>query len=237
VAPDTPLILLGLLDGRVRFATPASDDTPPVEGARFADARESGALLPGHEAAALAMARGLLLWHEATRFCPRCGAPVRLEQAGHLLRCTSEGCGTTHHARIEPSIITLVTDGGERCILGRSRRHPPGMHSCFAGFVEPGESLEDAVVREVREEIGVGVVDVEYHSSQPWPFPAALMIGFIARTDDAEIRMEDGDGEILEARWFTRAELLASPEDDTLRLPRASSIARRMVEDWLRGQA
>ena len=202
------------------------------EPARFVDLREAGALLPAPEAAVAATARGLLAWHAQSRHCGRCGAPTRGEAAGHVLRC--DGCGASHHPHIEPAIITLVTDGGDRCVLGRSRRHPAGMHSCFAGFVEPGESLEAAVAREVREEIGLEVEDVHYHSSQPWPFPSQLMIGFTARASTFDIRLDDD--EIRSARWFARAELLASPEDETLRLPRPDSVARRLVEDWLRSE-
>jgi NAD+ diphosphatase len=209
----------------------AADQPPiaPPEGARYADLREVGAVLPSDEAALSATARGVLAWQAANRYCGRCGSRTRAEPSGHVLHC--DGCGASHHPRIEPAVITLVTDGGDRCVLGRSRRHPPGMHSCFAGFVEPGESLEAAVAREVREEVGLEVSEVRYHSSQPWPFPAQLMIGFRARAKTFEIILDDD--EIRSARWFTRDELLASPEDETLRLPRRDSLARRMVEDWL----
>lgn len=150
-----------------------------------------------------------------------------------MRRCTEPGCATMHFPRTDPAVIMLVTDG-ERALLGRNRNFPlPGMYSTLAGFVEPGESLEDAVAREVREETGIVVGPVVYHSSQPWPFPANIMLGFHARALSREITVDPG--ELEDARWFSRDFLRSHRDDDTFRMPRRDSIARRLIEDWLAG--
>jgi NAD+ diphosphatase len=145
-------------------------------------------------------------------------------------RCPNPACGATHFPRTDPAVIMLVVDG-ERCLLGRQSQWPPGMHSTLAGFVEPGESLERAVAREVREEAGIEIDDVAYHSSQPWPFPSSLMLGFTARATTTELRVDTT--ELEAARWFEKDWLLAHEDDDAFRLPRRDSIARRLIEDWL----
>ncbi|MFZ5791557.1 MAG: NAD(+) diphosphatase [Pseudomonadota bacterium] len=204
---------------------------PELEGqGRFADLRSVGPLLGQAEGQLLAYARGLMHWHQRHRFCGVCGAPTRSEEAGHLRRCTDATCATAHFPRTDPAVIMAVTDG-ERLLLGRQASWPAGMHSVLAGFVEPGESLEEAVAREVKEEVGLDVEAVSYHSSQPWPFPASIMLGFTARARTSEIRISPD--EIAEAGWYTRAQLLASPENERFRLPRRDSIARRLVEDWI----
>ena len=147
-----------------------------------------------------------------------------------MRRCTNETCGAQHFPRTDPAVIMLVHDG-ERVVLGRQKVWPPGMHSVLAGFVEPGESLEDAVRREVAEEVGIALGEVTYHSSQPWPFPSSIMLGFMARATTTELNL--ATDEIETARWYTRAELRASPENEVFKLPRRDSIARRLVEDWL----
>ena len=150
-----------------------------------------------------------------------------------MRRCTDPGCAAMHFPRTDPAVIMLVIDG-ERALLGRNKNFPlPGMYSTLAGFVEPGESLEDAVAREVREETGVTVGPVVYHSSQPWPFPANIMLGFHAVALSTEITIDFG--ELEDARWFTRDYLASHRDDDTFRLPRRDSIARRLIEDWLAG--
>lgn len=178
--------------------------------------------------------RGVLLWHTAQRHCGRCGAPTIAAEAGHTLNCTNTSCGATHHPRIDPAVITLVTDG-ERVLLGRNRRRPGSIYTCFAGFVEAGESLEAAVEREVLEEVGVRLAEVRFHSSQPWPFPAQLMVGFTATAATFDIRLDEE--EIAEARWFTRDELRAIVPEGPVQLPRGDSVARRMIEGWIRGEA
>jgi len=193
--------------------------------------RAIGPLLGRRDGALLAYARGMLTWHRRHRFCGVCGYATAVEDAGHLRVCQNADCRTNSFPRTDPAVIMLVHDGGDRAILGRQKIWPQGMHSVLAGFVEPGESLEDAVAREVLEEVGVPVEDVTYHSSQPWPFPSSIMLGYWARavSDDLDVNTF----ELESARWVTRQEMRASPEDATFRLPRRDSIARRLVEDWL----
>jgi len=230
-------VLLGLLEGRAYFAVDLSRLEQPLAAmseagsVEFTDLRRVGPLLPRQEAALLAYARGIAYWHERHGFCGVCGAPTRSEDGGHVRRCTNPQCAATHFPRTDPAVIMLVHDG-ERCLLGRKAGWPAGMHSTLAGFVEPGESLEEAVAREVFEEAGLRVDEVRYHSSQPWPFPASLMLGFHARARSHEISIDAA--ELEHAAWFERGFLLAHRDDDRLRLPRRDSIARRLVEDWLR---
>jgi len=199
----------------------------------FRDLREFGPVIERSEGAVLAYARGLLHWHNRHRFCGVCGSATESAQAGHVRRCTNPDCGTSHFPRTDPAVIMLVHDGGDHCVLGRQKIWLPGMHSTLAGFVEPGESLEEAVAREVFEEVGikVAVKDISYHSSQPWPFPSSIMLGFHARCDRQPLRVSEL--ELESAGWFSRQELLASPEDENFRFPRKDSIARRLIEDWL----
>lgn len=230
------VVLLGLLEEVAHFAIDFShlDDAAAasalVGGGEFADLRRYGALLDHREGAILAYARGILHWHRQHRFCGVCGAATASVQAGHLRVCTNPQCRTQHFPRTDPAVIMLVTHG-ERCLLGRQKVWPPGMHSTLAGFVEPGESFEEAVAREVLEETGVRVEAVRYRSSQPWPFPASIMVGFQAKAAGTALAVNRV--ELEDARWFSRAELLASPENETFRLPRRDSIARRLIEGWL----
>jgi NAD+ diphosphatase len=177
-------------------------------------------------------------WHQRHHFCGVCGSPTRSEEAGHQRRCTNSACNAVHFPRTDPAVIMAVSDGArngkDRLLLGRQASWPPGMRSVLAGFVEPGESLEEAVAREVKEEVGIEVEDVRYHSSQPWPFPGSIMLGFNAHALSTEIRLSPE--EIAEAAWYTREQLRASPEDESFRLPRRDSIARRLVEGWIAGK-
>jgi len=159
-----------------------------------------------------------------------CGNPTRAEEAGHVRRCTNADCDATHFPRTDPAVIMLVHDG-ERCLLGRQKAWPQGMHSTLAGFVEPGESLEEAVAREVYEETKVTLDEITYHSSQPWPFPASLMLGFHARARTTAIEVDHS--ELEDARWYEKSWLLGHKDNDDFRLPRRDSIARRLLEDWL----
>ena len=247
------IVFLGVHGERAHFALDLSAHEAPLEvlrspalslpsrassgegeaDLRFADLRQVGALLDRHEGALFAFARAMLFWHSRHRFCGVCGSPTKSEEAGHMRRCTAPECATMHFPRTDPAVIMLVTDG-ERALLGRNRNFPlPGMYSTLAGFVEPGESLEDAVAREVREETGIVVGPVLYHSSQPWPFPANIMLGFHARALSREITVDFG--ELEDARWFSRDYLRSHADDDTFRMPRRDSIARRLIEDWLAG--
>lgn len=230
------VVLLGVIEKVAHFALDLSEleDSAQVcallSGGEFADLRRYGPLLPHREGALLAYARAILHWHARHRYCGACGSATVSAQAGHLRTCTGPDCKLQHFPRTDPAVIMLVIDG-ERCLLGRQAAWPPGMHSTLAGFVEPGESLEEAVAREVLEETGVRVGEVRYHSSQPWPFPASIMLGFHAVAETTAIEVDHA--ELESARWYTRAQLLASPENESFRLPRRDSIARRLIESWL----
>ena len=230
-------VLLGLRESRAYFALDLSHREAPLEAIRaegpieFTDLRRVGPLLARPDGALLAYARGILHWHGRHRFCGVCGSPTRSEEGGHVRRCVAAECNAAHFPRTDPAVIMLVTDG-DRALLGRQKVWAKGQHSTLAGFVEPGESLEEAVAREVHEETGIVVDDVQYHSSQPWPFPASIMLGFTARALTTELQV---DPEELEAaHWFDRGFILGHAEDDTFRLPRRDSIARRLIEDWLK---
>ncbi|WP_428625234.1 NAD(+) diphosphatase [Sedimenticola sp.] len=200
------------------------------EELRFQDLRSIGPLLDRHTGALLAHARAMAYWHRHHRYCGVCGSPTLSTRAGNMRLCSDPECQQAHHPRIDPAVIMLVYDG-DYCLLGRQPAWPAGMHSTLAGFVEPGESLEDAVAREVSEEAGIRVANIRYHSSQPWPFPSSIMLGFYAEAASKEIQV---DGVELEsAGWFHRDQLLNSPENDQFRLPRRDSISWRLIETWM----
>ncbi|MBI3452589.1 MAG: NAD(+) diphosphatase [Rhodospirillales bacterium] len=195
-----------------------------------ADLRVVGPLMERQQGALLAYARALFLWHSRHLFCGACGAPTTVEAAGHVRKCTDPACAIEHFPRTDPAVIMLVTHD-DHCFLGRQKQWPPGMHSTLAGFVEPGESLEEAVIREVYEEAGLRVADVQYHSSQPWPFPASIMLGFTARAAARDYAVDYA--ELDEGAWFAR-DFLRQPHDPAkFRLPRTDSIAHRLIADWL----
>src|SRR5437868_13805266 len=175
-----------------------------------------------------------MFWRDRNSFCGLSRHPPRSKKPGQRGRCTDSSCGTMPSPRADAAVIMLVSDG-ERALMGRSKHFPPGMYSTLAGFVEPGESLEMAVAREVREETGIEIGAVHYHSSQPWPFPANIMLGFYAAAATTEVSVDYG--ELEDARWFERGWLLSHTDDDEFRLPRRDSIARRMIEDWLAERA
>ena len=236
VASAGCVVLLGLAGETAHFAVDVSHLEDPAEhpllrsAGRFVDLRAVGPLLGHGDGALLAYARGLVHWHARHRFCGVCGGPTESADAGHVRRCANPACAIQHFPRTDPAVIVLVSDG-DRALLGRQKIWQPGMHSVLAGFVEPGESLEDAVRREIAEEAGIAVEDIRYHSSQPWPFPSSIMLGFTAHALTTDIAV-DGD-ELEAAGWFDRATLKASPEDERFRLPRRDSIARRLLDDWL----
>lgn len=193
-------------------------------GARLASLRELAPALDQEAGGLAAYAVAMGNWHRRHRFCAACGAPSLPAEAGHVRACPA--CGVEHHPRTDPVVIMLVVDrAGDRVLLGRQASWEPGRYSCLAGFVEPGESLEEAVAREVDEEAGVAVDGVTYRSSQPWPFPASLMLGFDCRyaTGEPVVR----DGELEDVRWFSRAELGAA------NLPPRLAIARRLIDAWV----
>jgi len=243
------LVFLGVVDERPHFALDLSGHEEPLEalrspalaaagiqeaGIRFADLRQLAGRLAREEGSLLALARAMMFWHSRHRFCGMCGAPTQSEEAGHMRRCTDPACKAMHFPRTDPAVIMLVTDG-EQSLLGRNKNFVAGMYSTLAGFVEPGESLEDAVAREVREETAIEVGAVHYHSSQPWPFPANIMLGFYAEATSSDITVDTG--ELEDARWFERDWLRSHVDDDNFRLPRRDSIARRLIGDWLAGHA
>lgn len=225
---DAEWIFLGLYSDRPVFAyaLDGSDAPHPALG-QFEDLRTIGTRLGPDEANLAAHARALVLWHETTLFCGRCGSPSLPESGGNARVCSNEDCGKTLFPRVDPAIIVLAYKD-DRCLLGRQASWPEDRYSTIAGFAEPGESLEDAVRREVYEETNIHVGPVSYHSSQPWPFPAALMLGFIAEAKSDDIRLNDA--ELEDARWFTRDELRS---DGIPKLPFRISIARRLVDHWL----
>jgi NAD+ diphosphatase len=228
-----PWALLGIRGGESFFALDLSAldrDLPVGEAGSFEDLRRMGGLLAADEASILAHARGLMHWRTRQRFCGVCGAACMPEQAGHVMACG--GCGAHHFPRTDPAVIMLVTHG-ERALLGQPARfREQRIFTTLAGFVEPGETLEEAVAREVFEESGIRVANVRYRSSQPWPFPSSIMLGFTADAVTEEIDVDPH--EIVEARWFTRDEL-AAPAD--FMLPPGISIARRLIDDWRQGEA
>jgi NAD+ diphosphatase len=227
------VVLLGIEEETAHFLIDIShlDESAAAELGHAVDLRAVGVLMPQREGALLAYARGLAYWHERHRFCGTCGSPTEPKAAGHQRQCTNPECGTVQFPRTDPAVIMRITHG-DKILMARQAVWAPGMHSVLAGFVEPGESLEDAVAREVFEEVGLRLTRIRYFSSQPWPFPASLMVGFSAEARDGNFTVDDK--ELESARWMTRAELLDSPEDTTFKLPRRDSISRRLIEDWLR---
>ncbi|TFV52331.1 NAD(+) diphosphatase [Blastococcus sp. TF02A-35] len=233
--PELPLgaVFLGEADG-VPYAAVRGERSLTVNGRpvdSWAGLRDIGADLGDLDAGLLAEAIGILEWHERHRFSPLTGEATTVERAGWTQRDPSTG--VEFFPRTDPAVIMLVHDGGDRVVLGRQAVWPPGRFSILAGFVEPGESAEAAVAREVEEEVGLRVTDIRYVASQPWPFPQSLMLGFVARADgEQEIRVDPT--EIEEARWFTRDELRAP--DGRLAIPPSISIARHILDLWVAGE-
>ncbi|TCC46576.1 NAD(+) diphosphatase [Kribbella capetownensis] len=233
-APEGTRIFLGIdresgagqtADGRAVFGILA--DGEPDES--YAGLRELGAVLNDREAGIAVNLIGLANWHAVHTHCANCGEHTVVVEAGHVRDCPA--CGAHHFPRSDPAIIVLVTDDQDRALLGRNGAWPEGRYSTLAGFVEPGESLEAAVRREVLEETGVIVgPEIEYAGSQPWPLPSSLMLGFYAKAVSTDIEV-DAD-EIAEAKWFTREDLRALVEAGTMALPGSISISRRLIEGW-----
>ena len=226
-------LFLGLRDGVAWFAAHARHHALDAPGWR--DLRRAAATWPAFESGVFAMARALLHWQSSTRFCSACGGDITFRRAGYTAHCTQ--CGKDHYPRVDPAVIVAVSDG-ERLLLGRQASWPARRYSVVAGFVEPGETLEQTVAREVLEETQVRVRACRYLGSQPWPFPGALMLGFCA---EAEPDAPQVDGELEDARWFTFDEIdaaLAREGDDDgegLLLSPTLSIARALIEHWHAG--
>ena len=224
--PPARQVLLGWFEHR-RCVLVQGDDALDLLGSEsWGELRPVASSLSDNDAGLLAYARALAIWRATHRYCARCGGPLEPARAGHVLHCAA--CGHNSFPRIDPAIIVLVTDG-ERALLGRQASWVPGRYSTIAGFVEPGEALEDAVQREVREEASIEIQDVRYHSSQPWPFPSSLMVGFEAIAAGGEPRAHDG--ELEDVRWFERHEVASG----AITLPPPESISRRLIESWLGG--
>jgi NAD+ diphosphatase len=229
-APEAQLVLLGWLRGvrLVLIDLPAEQQVELPPDTSFEELRPLTSVLGAEDGALLAYVRALSTWRARQRHCGVCGAATVPTHAGHCLACSNPACGQEFFPRIDPAIIVLVSDG-ERALLGRQASWPPRRYSTIAGFVEPGESLEDAVAREVLEETAVAVTNVRYHSSQPWPFPSSLMLGFFASAaPGSEVRV---GGELEDARWFTRAQVTSA---EAL-APPTQSISWALIETWLKG--
>jgi NAD+ diphosphatase len=233
------LIFLGLGDGRAHFAIDAAGaKVAPDVDTELVDVRVLAPTIAQGEAAILAEARSLLDWHARHRFCAQCGSPTQIASAGWKRRCPA--CRAEHFPRTDPVVIMLAIRG-ERALLGRNRRRPGARFSCLAGFVEPGETPEEAVRREVREEAGVRCGRVRYLAAQPWPFPSSLMLGFLAEALTEEITVDPE--EIAEARWFSREEIremvaraATGPDDPTkVSLPAPIAIAHHICRRWSSG--
>lgn len=236
-APDGERLLLGVgPDGPVFAVHPAA----PLVDERARGIRSAAGRLSAHHLALFMHAVALTSWHENHPCCPRCGARTEVRAAGYVRRCPVDG--SEHYPRTDPAVIVLVTDGApvdaERCLLGRQASWPRGRFSTLAGFVEPGETVEGAVVREVAEEVGVEVASVAYAGSQPWPFPASLMLAYYATAapsqDEPPPVTVDGE-EIVEARWFSRDEFRQATDSGEVMVPPRLSVARRLIEGWLGG--
>ncbi|MCB1761848.1 MAG: NAD(+) diphosphatase [Gammaproteobacteria bacterium] len=238
-------VFLGIESGRAVFAVDISSLSQVESGelagsANFLDLRRVGGAMAADQAALAAYARGALRWHRYSRFCGHCGALSESRHGGHLRVCSNSDCAREIYPRTDPAVIMLVeeypTSGAPpRCLLAHHHRSPPGAYSTLAGFVEPGESLEEAVAREVFEEVGIHLRSVHYQDSQPWPFPGSIMLGFRAVAETSEITIDRS--EIGDARWFTLAQVLEFGEwgDPAAerRISPKDSIARYLIDSWL----
>ncbi|HTT83195.1 MAG TPA: NAD(+) diphosphatase [Rhizomicrobium sp.] len=234
--PEAPCVFLGLDAGRAVFALDISAaaeperDGPLAGLGQFRELRAAAPLLPEDEIAILAQAKALIDWHQRHGFCSRCGARTRAMDAGYRRLCPN--CGAEHFPRTDPVVIMLALDG-EHCLLGRGHQFQPQMFSALAGYVEPGETIEEAVRREIFEETGVRTGHVTYYATQPWPFPSSLMIGCFAEALSREITLQDN--ELAEARWLDRTTargLLSGETIGGLRIPPPIAIAHHLIRSW-----
>jgi NAD+ diphosphatase len=227
---DHLCVFLGLEDGQPLFAIDLPGDSEPDLGGAFAEMRASAFFLPARDIAIAGQAKALLDWHKRHGFCPNCGHATDLMDGGYRRLCPA--CGCEHFPRTDPVVIMLPLFEG-RCLVGRNKRFTGGLYSAFAGFVEPGESMEEAVRRELAEEAGLQVGAVRYHASQPWPFPSSLMLGCYADAVSGAFKI-DGQ-EIEDARWLSRQEArarLAGGIEDEMKLPVTIAIAHHLIKDW-----
>lgn len=224
-APEGEWIFLGTKDD-IRYAAVMVDRVP--QELEPVSLRVLGPTIAPDEASLGVHAVGIARWHQHHKYCANCGQPSDIAEAGHVRVCPA--CGTHHFPRTDPAVIMLITDGDDRALLGRQPIWPEGRFSTLAGFVEPGESLDDAVRREVMEEVGIQVGEVAYAGSQPWPFPSSLMLGFFGQALTSDITVDQN--EIAEARWFTRAEVTEMTASSDLLLPPNVSISRWLLQKW-----
>jgi NAD+ diphosphatase len=224
-APNGEWIFLGTR-GEQRYAAVMVERLP--DEMEPTSLRMTGPAISADDASLAVHAVGIARWHQTHRFCARCGTPTDIADGGHMRECPA--CGAHHFPRTDPAVIMLITDDQDRALLGRQPSWPEGRFSTLAGFVEPGETLGDAVRREVMEEVGIEVGDVTYAASQPWPFPSSLMLGFVGKALKTEIRVDQD--EIAEARWFSRDEVTALTASGELLLPPDVSISRWLVKQW-----
>lgn len=231
---DVPASLLGEGGGHTWFLLHAAGRMPFSGTVAWLGLRDAGMRLDAFDAGLFAYARGLAHWQSITRYCRTCGTALAYVSAGHRAQCTNPDCGAMQFPRTDAAIIVIVEHDGA-CLLGRQAMWPQGRYSTLAGFVEPGETLENAVRREVAEEAGVEIATCDYHSSQPWPFPASLMLGFTARASSRAITLRDG--ELEDARWFTPREIVQGVEDGSLLLSSPVSVSWHLLADWMRSRA
>jgi NAD+ diphosphatase len=233
---DGPSIFLGLDSETALFALDVSaaanpGDEGPLAGlGYFCDARAAAQIVSIQEAAIIAQAKALIDWHQRHGFCPRCGAPTRIMDAGYRRLCGK--CNSEHFPRVDPVVIMLATHG-DACLIGRGKQFPAGMFSALAGFMEPGETIEEAVRRELMEEASVKVGEVTYYATQPWPFPSSLMIGCFAKAESREAEVDDD--ELAEVRWLERSVARAAIAGDRvegIRLPPPIAIAHHLIKTW-----
>ncbi|MFC6997803.1 NAD(+) diphosphatase [Rufibacter roseus] len=228
-----PPILLGLRHDKAYFAIDVTNAPEvPLAGGVYQELREATLQLARPDSGLLAYAKAILYWNRQNQFCSVCGSPTLFSEAGHVRKCSNPVCNTSHFPRTDTAVITMITCG-DKGLLARQASWPAGMYASIAGFLEPGETLESAVAREVLEETGLKVHHVQYHSSQPWPFPASIMVGFIAEAESPDLIIDPQ--EIDDARWFTREEVKELVAAGELSLPPALSISYRLIQDWLNG--
>ncbi|HKN01564.1 MAG TPA: NAD(+) diphosphatase [Candidatus Binataceae bacterium] len=237
---EAPCIFLGLDGDTAVFALDISEASDPAkEGplaglGSFRDARMAAQVVSIKDAALIAQAKAMIDWHQRHGFCPRCGAPTKMMDAGYRRLCGK--CNAEHFPRVDPVVIMLATDG-EACLVGRGKQFPPGMFSALAGFVEPGETIEEAVRRELMEEASVKIGEVSYYATQPWPFPSSLMIGCFAKALSRDVKVDEN--ELAEVRWVERTvarELIEGKQVDGLRVPPPIAIAHHLIRTWALGE-
>lgn len=237
---SAPCVFLGLDAETALFALDVSaavnpNDEGPLAGlGYFCDARSAAQIVSIKDAAIIAQAKALIDWHQRHGFCPRCGAPTKMMDAGYRRLC--DKCNSEHFPRVDPVVIMLAIHG-DACLLGRGKIFPAGMFSALAGFMEPGETIEEAVARELMEEAGVKVSDVTYYATQPWPFPSSLMIGCFARAESRDIKVDEN--ELAEARWLERPlarELIQGKKVAGFSIPPPIAIAHHLIKAWALGE-